>query len=211
MVHFCAIVLDLADSVADNEPNNLKMFALAALNYDATHGKFPTQANYDAEGKPLLSWRVHLLPYLEQQQLYEQFKLDEPWDSEHNIQLLDLMPDIYANPNVRERNKTVFLAVSGPGTVFPGNQKLGFADITDGSSNTAMFVEADAEMAVEWTKPQDWTMNEADPLRGLGNLRPDGFNVVFCDGSVRFISQFIDPETWKNIVTKADGNVIEDY
>lgn len=189
--------------------NHLKQCALAAHFYHDAHNQFPQAANYDDEGKPLLSWRVHLLPYLEHGHLYEQFKLDEPWDSPHNIQLLDRMPDVFRNPNVDEENKTVYLAVSGEGTVFPGNQKIGFRDIIDGTSNTAMFVEADSELAVEWTKPQDWTMDPIDPLRGLGNLRPGGFNVAICDGSVHFISIAIDPQTWKNIVLRADGNVVD--
>ncbi len=189
--------------------NTLRQLALAFHNYESAYARFPMQANYDDSGKPLLSWRVHLLPFLEENDLYEQFKLDEPWDSPHNIKLLDQMPAIYKSPNFADDRRTIFLAVSGPGTVFPGNQKVGFGNITDGTSNTALFVEADPDSAVEWTKPTDWEMDPADPLRGLGNLRPGGFNVAFCDGSCHFISNTMDPENWRNIVTIADGNVVD--
>ncbi len=190
--------------------NNLRQLALATHNYESVYQHFPMQASYDENGRPLLSWRVHLLPYLEQQKLYEQFKLDEPWDSPHNIKLLDTIPSIYLSPNQQgQPTKTVFLAVSGEGTVFPGNQKIRFANIVDGSSNTVMFVEADQEMAVPWTKPSDWEMNPNDPMRGLGNLRPSGFNAAFCDGSVRFIERSIDPEVWKFLTLIADGNIVD--
>lgn len=76
---------------------NLLQIGRAMFSYEAAHGTFPAAASYDAAGRPLLSWRVHLLPYLEQQALYEEFRLDEPWDSPHNLALLPQMPAVYAN------------------------------------------------------------------------------------------------------------------
>lgn len=190
--------------------NTLRQLVIASLNYESAFRNLPMQANYDDNGKPLLSWRVHLLPFMEENQLYQQFKLDEPWDSPHNIKLLDQMPAIYKSPDFGDNRRTVFLAVSGPGTVFPGNQKVTLADITDGTSNTAVFVEADPESAIEWTRPRDWEMNPNNPMQGLGHMRPGGFNAAFCDGSVHFISKLMDPENWRNIVTMADGNVVVD-
>ncbi len=184
--------------------NNLRQIGLAAHNYESAFRKLPLQANYDKNGKPLLSWRVHLLPFMEESVLYEQFNLDEPWDSENNIKLLDQMPACFKNPNFEDDTRTVYLAVAGPGTVFPGNKKVNFTDITDGTSNTAFFVEADADMAVQWTKPQDWEFDADDPLKGLGNLRPGGFSAAFCDGSTRFIDQNIDSETWFSMTQIAD-------
>ena len=78
--------------------NNLKQFALAMHNYHDTNGKFPAASSFDKDGKPLLSWRVHVLPYLEQAELYKQFHLDEPWDSEHNKKLIEKMPNVLASP-----------------------------------------------------------------------------------------------------------------
>ncbi len=186
--------------------NILRQLALASLNYQSALRHLPMNANYDENGKPLLSWRVLLLPYLEQQALYEQFNLDEPWDSPNNIKLLDQMPAIYQNPNLPPSDsKTVYLALTGEGTVFPGNEKTTFAQIQDGPSNTAMFVEANESHAVEWTKPQDLDFDPNDPMQGLGTLRPAGFVCAFCDGSVRLISRGTDPEVWKSIVLIKDG------
>jgi len=78
--------------------NNLKMLALALHNYYNANKHFPLPASSSKDGKPLLSWRVYILPYLEQDSLFRQFHLDEPWDSPHNRTLIDKMPSIYRLP-----------------------------------------------------------------------------------------------------------------
>ena len=97
--------------------NNLKQIALALLNYEAAHKTLPAQAKYDADGKPLLSWRVGILPYIEEQQLYQQFHLDEPWDSPNNIKLLDQMPAVFKHPKMNKPGTTVYQGVVGKGCV----------------------------------------------------------------------------------------------
>lgn len=191
--------------------NNLKMLALAMHNYESVHRRMASQANYDANGKPLLSWRVHLLPYLEQNQLYEQFHLDEPWDSEHNKKLIEKMPDIFKGGNGVDPTRTIYQAVVGKGTLFANKNGARFADVLDGTSNTIMFVEANAEDAVIWTKPEDISFEPENPLKSLGFARPGGFNVAMCDGSVRFVSSFIDPQTMSFLLQIADGNVVNDF
>lgn len=187
--------------------NNLRQLALSALNYESAHRHFPTQANYDDEGKPLLSWRVHVLPFLEQNKLYEQFHLDEPWDSDHNKKLIKLMPDVYRSPSVSLAvGKTVYLGVAGNGGIF-SDKKIGFSQITDGSSNTALVVEANEQLAVEWTKPQDYECDQKNPLSGVGGVQPSGFIAAFCDGSTHFIQNSIDPNAWKWITQMSDGNI----
>jgi len=190
--------------------NNLKQLALAMHNYESTHGKFPGQANLSPDGKPLLSWRVHMLPYLDEQNLYEQFHLNEPWDSAHNLELLDHMPPTFQNPNFPSRHETVYLAFSGPKTPFADGRAPAMRDIRDGLSNTIMFVEADPDHAVEWTRPADLSFDPDDPALGLGGLRPGGFNAVFWDGSVQFIKNLIDPEILSQLINPADGTVISD-
>ncbi len=189
--------------------NNMKQFALAIHNYESVYGRFPAQYSVSKEGKPLLSWRVHVLPYMEQQQLYSQFHLDEPWDSEHNIQLVDKMPLFYSNPNVPATDgTTVYQVISGKDTMFEGDKKLVVAEVTDGTSNTAILLELNPENAVIWTQPADWELQTDDPFHGLGDLRPGGFNVGMADGSVRFFSTSIDPEVWAAICTRNGGEVI---
>ena len=190
--------------------NNLRQLALACFNYESVHRSFPSQAIFSEDGRPLLSWRVKILPYLDEQALYEKFRLDEPWDSEHNIQLLDEMPEVFLNPNSIHRNKTGYLALKGEGTFMDGTDGPNrIASFVDGTSNTIMFVEADDDVAVEWTKPADLPFNPENPMRGLGGLRPAGFNAAFCDGSVQFIDRSIDWEMLRRMAIRNDGKVVD--
>ncbi len=186
--------------------NNLKQIGLAMHNYHDVYRSFPAQANYDKK-KPLLSWRVHVLPYIDQGALYDQFNLEEPWDSPHNKKLIDQMPPIYQNPNLANKDfKTNYLAVSGKNTVFPGEDATGIKDIIDGTSNTIMVVEADEP--VIWTKPDDWDYKEKKPAQGLGTFRRGGFFSLFSDGSVRFISVNVDPDILRAWFTPAGGEIV---
>lgn len=190
--------------------NNLKQIGLAVHNYHSDYNTFPT-STYDKNGKPLLSWRVHILPYVEQQALYDQFHLDEPWDSPHNSKLIEQLPPVYQSPGFDDGNragKTVYLAATGDAALFKGAKKLTFSDITDGTSNTIMMVEAVRDRAVIWSKPDDLKVDAANPLAGLTNARPNGFQALFCDGSVRFIANNIDPETMRRLLNPRDGKPV---
>ncbi len=194
--------------------NNMKQIGLAMHNYHDVYRGFPPSANVDKDGKPLLSWRVHILPYLEQQALYQEFHLDEPWDSEHNRKLIDRMPVTYRSPNsMAGMGKTVYLGNAGNDGIFvpqatnKGKQVVGlsFARISDGTSNTIMVIEASDDAAVTWTKPDDFSFKPDQPLKGLTNMRPGGFLAGFCDGSVRFISSSIDQSVLKALFTANGG------
>lgn len=192
--------------------NNMKQIALAMHNHHDTFKKFPPQAITDDAGKPLLSWRVKLLPYLEENNLYQQFHLDEPWDSPHNKQLIEQMPPTYARPNGEAGlGMTNYLAPVGEGTMWRTGKDTGFADITDGSSNTIMVVEVDDEAAVPWTKPADWEFDANDPMQGIGNTRPGGFLAGFADGSVQMIEKGIDPAIVKALMTMAGGEQVPSF
>ncbi|MEX0936573.1 MAG: DUF1559 domain-containing protein [Pirellulales bacterium] len=190
--------------------NNLKQIALAMHVYHAQANHLPARASFDEEGNALLSWRVHLLPYLEQEALYDQFKLDEPWDSPHNKQLIAQMPKIYKTPNTANiaDGKTVYQVPVGEGTIFPGTEETTFAEIRDGTSNTILALEVDADEAVEWTKPEDYQVDPDRPMRGLGNLRPQHFLAAFADGSVRVIQSSVDPATLKAMFTASGGEAV---
>jgi hypothetical protein len=187
--------------------NNTKQIMLAMLNYESTKGTYPPQAICDAQGKPLLSWRVAILPYIEQDALYKQFHLDESWDSPHNRPLIAMMPSIYQNPSGRvvKPGMANYLAVRGKGLMFEGTTGRKMSDVRDGVSNTIALVEADDDRAVEWTKPQDWDFNATKPLAGLGHAHPGGFGAAFGDGSVHFISASIDPTLFHALLT-INGN-----
>ena len=187
--------------------NNLKRIALAMHNYLATNGAFPAQAIRGKNGKPLLSWRVALLPYFEpgtvEAQLYGQFHLDEPWNSAHNLRLLDQMPEVYRNPSAPETGRTIYLSVVGDKTVFGGAAGATPAEMTDGLSNTIMLVEAD--YSVPWTKPEDLDYDAAIPLNGLGHAHPSGFNALLSDGSAKFLLDTINLDTLRGLMTINGG------
>lgn len=212
--------------------NNLKQIGIAMHNFHDVYKRFPA-STYDKDGKPLLSWRVHILPFVGAQNLYQQFHLDEPWDSEHNKPLVAQMPAAFRNPNFADPEKTVYLACTGEHAVFADGKadkghaaretaattiggkeaawarSVWFADITDGTSNTIMVVEANPERGVIWSKPDDLHIDANKPLAGLGGLRPGGFYALLCDGSVRFISSMINVEMLRRLFNPRDGMQIQ--
>lgn len=189
--------------------NNMKQLGLAMHNYHDVFTEFPAHANYEKK-KPLLSWRVHVLPYLGHPGLYQKFHLDEPWDSEHNKALIKEMPPVYQNPNMNNKDfKTNYLLVTGEDAAFFGEEGKRIRDFTDGTSNTILAIEANEDQAVIWTKPDDWEFDEENPFKGLGQLRQGGFNALFADGSVQFISLNVDEDTMRAFVTPGGGEVIQ--
>ncbi len=193
--------------------NNLKQIGLAMLNHEAAMGTLPPAALCDRSGKPLLSWRVAILPYIEQENLYRQFKLDEPWDSPNNSKLLAMMPKVYALPG-REAKKgeTFFRVFAGPNTPYPpellrtgGGPSL--VQFTDGTSNTLLVVESSD--STPWTKPDELTVDPMKPLPKLGGALPDGFLALFADGSVHVLPKKIPEKTLRNLIDPNDGNVVD--
>jgi prepilin-type processing-associated H-X9-DG protein len=191
--------------------NNLKQIALAMHNYASVYRHFPPAYIADKKtGKPLLSWRVAILPYIEEDALYKQIHLDEPWDSEHNKKFADMLIAVYRSPaSTAKPGMTNYLTVRGKDTAFPGKEGMRLEDITDGTSHTIMAVEANDAKAVPWTKPDDLQYDEKSPAAGLGGLFPGGFNAAFCDGSVRFISNTIDAETLRRLFNRHDGKPLD--
>jgi prepilin-type processing-associated H-X9-DG protein len=186
--------------------NNLKQIALAMHNYHSANNKFPAHAIYSEGGKPLLSWRVAILPFIEQQALYNEFHLDEPWDSEHNKKLIEQMPATYACPSGKhEPGTTPYQVAVGKGTMFEEPEGHGIAEVTDGTSNTIMVAEA--PKTVIWTKPDDLALTD-EALPRIGSNHPGGANVAFGDGSVRFIKQTIDQAVLRALFTRNGGEVI---
>jgi|694.fasta_scaffold76789_3 hypothetical protein len=188
--------------------NNIRMQMLAIQNFHDAETRLPGQAITDAAGKPLLSWRVAILPYLDEGNLYREFHLDEPWDSEHNLKLLDRIPAAYRNANIELGSNTVYLAVTGEGTGFEAGKRIRISDITDGTSTSIGIVEASPASAVPWTKPEDWNYQPGQEKAGLGGIRPGGFLAVFFDGSSRLISHNLDSETLRRLYLINDGEVV---
>jgi prepilin-type processing-associated H-X9-DG protein len=190
--------------------NNLKQIGLAMHNYHSSYNSFPPVATLDPDGKPLLSWRVLLLPFLEEPALYGQFKLDEPWDSPNNKQLLARMPKVFACPSLPAKSPdlTPYQVLFGVGTIFD-KEKMGGAtipDITDGTSNTLLVVESDSP--ARWSEPNALDFTEGQPISGLGSKHPGGFNALMADGSVRFLKSSVAPQVLNALATRNRGEVV---
>ena len=164
------------------------------------------------QGRSRLSWRVHLLPFLGQQELYDQFHLDEEWDSPHNKTLLEKMPRVFGqsifdgDPNHRlPSGYTTIVAPVGAGTIFGGDKAMRFRDMGDGTGNTVALVEVKPELAVPWTAPQDYTFDPQSPASGM-RCWPDGKMLVVCaDSSVFAISGRLEAEQYRAIFSYFGG------
>jgi hypothetical protein len=182
--------------------NNLSLLALAMHAYHGSRGHFPAAAICDKEGKPLLSWRVAVLPILGEKVLYDQFRQDEPWDSPHNLKLARQMPAFYKSPRLADEQKTSFMLVTGQDTVFTKpSTKPSMDDVGKPIGQRIMLVEVGEDKAVIWTKPEDVILNLDDPLSALGKLRPEGFWAVFFDGHVERLPSGIEPQRLKDKIT----------
>jgi len=191
--------------------NNMKQQVLSMHNYASVHKQFPQR---EENG---LSWRVHLLPFMGENNLYDSFHLDEPWDSPHNIQLLESMPAFYACPSVDlPPGYTVYKIPYTDIATNPASQDLAlfdtsgqpvdFPQITDGTSNTIALLEVDAVAAVEWTKPADWEYDPSNPVHDLGGVHPGVFLSAFADGSIQSLPDDTSPEGMKAMITREAGD-----
>jgi hypothetical protein len=201
--------------------SNLKQIVLALHTFHEKHGRFPALYSTDASGKPLLSWRVHLLPYLENGDLYHRFRLDEPWDSEHNRALLSEMPVVFRSPETTdERFVTNYLAISSDSSILIPPSESAFGQTTpfgisvkqvaDGTSNTLLIVEVSNDRACEWARPEDFRVVAEDPLKGLGHDRdPNVFLGAFGDGATRAVSRKLDPQMFMGLTTRHGGESVD--
>jgi prepilin-type processing-associated H-X9-DG protein len=197
--------------------NNLKQIGLALHNFHSAHDHFPADFRGEA-GKPLLSWRVAILPFIEQQALFQEFHLNEPWDSPHNKALIARMPVTFSMPDgsSTEDGLTCYRGFAGTDAFFDPKVPRGIkiSGILDGTSNTIAVVEA--REPVPWTKPEGDIpfLSDQKPesiktmLDALGGHFEGGFNALFCDGSVRFIKSTVALPVFRALLTRASGEVI---
>jgi hypothetical protein len=188
--------------------NNLKQIGIAFHRYCDAQTTCPNNL-VDKDGKPSLSWRVLLLPYLEEEKLFKEFKLDEPWDSKHNKALIEKMPKVFAPIRVKaEKGETFYRGFNGADTTFETGKLLKFpASFPDGTSNTILVVEAGEPCF--WTKPDDLPFDNDKALPKLGGLFDGDFHVLLGDGTVEAgKSGKMDAGEFKKMVTRSDGNVV---
>lgn len=195
--------------------HNLKMVGLALQNYHDTYGSFPPSYVVDSDGQPLYSWRVLVLPFMEESELYDQFHLDEPWSSEHNQSLMAKIPQTYQSPYVPFKEKSDGMTpIRGIvdehewRTILRPRSGIALDEIPDGVGNTGLAV-ADPAHLVEWTKPED-----IDPLAllVLGDLDVTTLNGVMVVDEEGRVHQF-DQNNWRDLVGLVyfdDGRILEE-
>lgn len=199
-----------------------KQIGMAMLNYEQAHSCFPPAYLTDHNGGPMHSWRMLLLPFMAQEERYQKYKLDEPWNGPHNATLADWpvdpeepFPPTYVCPSdwKAERRHTSKFVFLGPHTAFPGTRSTRFRDFVDGASNTVLGSER-SESGVHWMEPWDlnveemsFTINDKSRI-GLRSNHPHTVNVSIADGSVRSIADNIDPEVLKALITIDGGEEI---
>lgn len=195
--------------------NNLKQIGLALHNYELEHGHFPGDIA-DNDGKPLLSWRVAILPHLGEAELYRKFKLDEPWDGPHNKFLLGEIPEYYRCPSQPRSDSTLtnYLGFEGEGAFFEKGKETTVESIKDGAESTLAVVET--KKGAPWTKPADLPFDRNAPneevsasLYGAGSRHWGGFNALFADGMVRFLKGHTHPIILRALITRDGGEVVD--
>ncbi|QDU06666.1 DUF1559 domain-containing protein [Gimesia aquarii] len=201
-----AMVNGDAPKVKKSAVENMKQIGLAFHNFHDSFTRFPPADAHLVDGKPLLSWRVHMLPFLGQAELYKQFNLKEPWDSPQNKALLSKMPAIYTCDGISKPGYTSIMTFSGKDTPFTGGQGPQLRKFTDGSSNTILFVQAGPNKAVPWTQPIDLPLNAANPISVLGQSANGEFLCTLADGAVKKISSGTPAQILKNAIQPNDGN-----
>lgn len=196
---------------------NLKRMGLAMLQYHNNYGVFPPAYVPDSQGRPIHSWRVLLLPYVGQRELYDKYRFDEPWNGPHNRQLIDEIPAAYSCrwDDGRKLGHTSYVVITGPETAFPGAESSSIGRIRDGATTTIFVVEM-VDSGIPWTAPRDlkWqTIREALdlraelPLRG-NHGRHEGSFVVFGDAHVRWIDPDMDSQVLQALITANGGETL---
>jgi len=195
--------------------NNLKQIMLAMHNYHDNYKTFPPAVVNDADGKPLYSWRVLLLPFLEQDHLYRQFDKDKAWDDPANLEISRQMLSIFHSPHDPELapEGTNYFVVIGENTAFPADKPVGLNTILDGTSNTIGVVELRG-IEGSWAAPIDPKMENIAMSIGpgpgqLNSPTPQGLNAAFCDGFVRTLPSNLPPGTLQLLFLRNDGMPVQ--
>jgi hypothetical protein len=189
--------------------NNLMQLAIAMQTYHDIHGHMPQCTHFGADGKPLWSWRVELLPYIEQEAMYQALHQDEPWNSPHNSQVLARMPKTFESPTLGgPRNKTHYALVVGPQAAFHNDPKVKgprLTQIPDGTAQTILIVETGA--AFDWAAPDSDISWPGGPLSPASVCPPgeDSFLVVMFDAEVVSVKRTAKPADFTAAVTPLGG------
>lgn len=201
---FATVSGRIGEPAKDPVEEHLRNLAQALDKYRVKHGSYPPQAIYDREGRPVLSWRVALLPYLGEEALYNEFKLDEPWDSLHNKRLLKKLPNTLKSPNSYRwgagRWKATTQVFTGKGTLFEGKKGLRKPEAAKGAILLAHLTDNEA---VYWTKPADLAYAPDKPLPVLFGKYGPAFQVLLADGTYRTIDRTTEEKALRALIQRS--------
>ena len=188
---------------------NLKQIAVALHEYHDVYEAFPPAVVRDTDGKPLHSWRTLILPFIDQQALYNSIDLSKPWDAAVNQKARETNVSEFRCPSVSSSlpdGSTTYLAVVGEHAALHPSVPRRLQEIADGNPNTLLVVEVTQDRAIPWMQPFDMDvellMSAVDDVR---QSHSGGFQGALCDGSVRFMLTTIDKATLRSLTT-IDGN-----
>lgn len=198
--------------------NHLKQIAIAMHNYHDVNRTYPPAYTVDEEGNKLHSWRTLLLPYMEQQGVYEQIDFSKPWDAPENRHLADVVIPAYTCPSQPDELSinTNYMVIVGKGTVFEGEQPIKIAQVSDGTANTLLVVEV-KDSGTPWMKPEDLSLDKMQMMLNSGGStdpgshHPGGLNTAFADASVHFLGDELDKDTLRKLITRDDGEVVGEF
>jgi len=195
--------------------NHMKQIGIALQNYHDVYKTFPPAYVENEDGEKVHSWRALILPFLDEK-LASQYKLDEPWNGPNNIRLSKKAADVFRCPSATgDEAETNYVAVVGPETIWPGATGTKIREIVDGTSKTIAFVET-AGSGINWLEPRDILFEEA--IRGVDQGNDPGISsdhaggisgAGFCDAHVSYLTEDIDPETLRSLLTKAGREPID--
>ena len=207
--------------------NNLRQLGLALHDYHDLHGHFPPAYVADPDGKPMHSWRVLILPHLEEHALFNAYNMNEPWNGPNNSKLAGRMPQIFRCPadDQLPPGMTSYFCVTGDGRTKPGKARLSLPDIRDLAGNTLMLVES-SSARVNWLDPRNLTMedilageNTAEAPcpcsrhgrtdRGMWRSAADCFHAAMFDASVHRVAANLDAETLQALLTIDGGETVD--
>lgn len=195
--------------------SNLHTIGLALQNYNAIYGCFPPVCTTDEDGKPMHSWRVLILPLIEQVELYRRYDFNEPWNGPHNLKLAKQMPQVFRcfEDTATPGTNTDYVAVVGPETIWQPDHGTTFREIEDGSSHTIAVIEASGA-GINWMEPRDLPFAalakgvNPKPGPGISSMHSGAVLAVFADGHTQSIDERIPLEKLKALFTKAGGEEI---
>ena len=195
---------------------NLKSIGLALRYYHEDHGRFPPAYVADEAGRPMHSWRVLLLPYLDLGWLYREYRFDEPWNGPNNRKLMDIPMHTYWCPSDRHTDlrHTNYAVVVGPETMFPGSRAASLDDLRDAPESTVLVVEL-KNSDIHWMEPRDLTLADIapglNPPDGTGvGAEHEGLHVCLADGRARMLPADVDADVLRAMLTRDGGEDVKD-